>query len=210
MSSLRETVGMSPPGSAQIAWPVSVALLGGVYVAGVGAVVFAPEGDPVASWWPAAGIAVALIALSPRRWWWRLAIGVAVVSMLANVTGGRPFDLSACYGVANAAEAIVAGALLRRGRPGIPGLTSLDHFVELVMAAVLGALTIATIASCGVAVLDNGDFVESWRSVFFSHAASVIVIVPVAMTWRKGVRLPAHRPASVSYTHLTLPTNREV
>lgn len=179
---------MSRSGTAQLAWPMAVAMLGAEYVAGVGAVVFAPPGDSVASWWPAAGIAVALIALAPRRWWWRLAVGIAVVSALANVTGGRPLDLSACFGVANAAEAIVAGALLRRGRDHIPDLTSLDHFVKLVQAAVLGAATIATIASFGAAVLDNGDFLESWRSVFCSHAASVIVIVPVAMTWGRPVQ----------------------
>src|SRR6187549_3446157 len=99
---------MSPSGSARLSWPMAVLLLGAVYVAGVGAVVFAPEDDPVASWWPAAGIAVALIALAPRRWWWRLAVGIAVVSAIANVTGGRPLDLSACFGVANCAEALVA------------------------------------------------------------------------------------------------------
>jgi len=179
---------MSRPGSARLAWPTSIALLGAVYVAGVGAVVFAPKGDPVASWWPAAGIAVALLALSPRRRWWRLAVGVAVVSMLANVTGGRPLDLSACFGVANASEAVVAAAVLRRGREDIPHLTSLDHFVRLVVAALLGAVTIATIASIGIAAFDHGDVVLSWRSVFCSHAASVIVIVPVAMTWRRRVR----------------------
>jgi signal transduction histidine kinase len=172
---------MSPSGGAQLTLPVTVAMLGGVYVAGVGAVVFAPSGDPVASWWPAAGIAVALIALAPRRWWWRLAVGIAVVSALANVTGGRSPELSAVFGIANAAEAIVAGAFLRRGRDDIPDLSSLDQFVQLVVAAVLGAVTIATIASFGAAVLDDGDFIQSWRSVACSHAASVLVIVPVAM-----------------------------
>jgi signal transduction histidine kinase len=187
---------MSPSGNARLSWPMALLLLGGVYAAGVGAVVFAPEDDPVASWWPAAGIAVALIALAPRRWWWRLAVGIAVVSAIANVTGGRALDLSACFGVANCAEALVAGAFLRRGRDEIPGLTSLDHFVQLVVAAILGAVTIATLASAGVVLLDNGDLVSSWRSVFCSHAASVIVIVPVAMTWhsagqRPGWELPA-------------------
>ena len=178
---------MSPPGAAQLSWPVTVAMLAGVFVAGVGAVAFAPSGDPVASWWPAAGISVALIALAPRRWWWRLAVGIAVVSAIANVTGGRPLDLAVCFGIANAAEAIVAGAFLRRRRDEVPDLTSLDQFVQLVVAAVLGAVTIATIASFGAAVFDNGNFVGTWRSVACSHAASVIVIVPVAMA--------RHRPA---------------
>ena len=173
---------MSPSGRAQLTWPVSGTILGGVYIAGVGAVLFAPAGDPVASWWPAAGFAVALIALAPRRWWWRLAVAVALVSALANVTGGRPLDLSACYGVANAAEAIVAGAILRRGRDRVPDLASLDHFLLLMGAAVVGAVTIATLATVGVALFDDGDLLQTWRSVACSHAASVIVILPVAMT----------------------------
>ena len=179
---------MSRAGTAQLGWLTAVALLVAEYVAGVGAVVFAPPDDPVASWWPAAGIAVALIALAPREWWWRLTVAIAVVSALANVSGGRSLELSACFGVANAAEAIVAGAMLRRGRDRIPDLTSLDQFVRLVQAAALGALTIATIASTGAAVLDNGDLLQTWRSVFCSHLASVIVIVPVAMTWRRPVQ----------------------
>ena len=49
----------------------------------------------------------------------------------------------------------------------------------------LGALTIATIAAVSVTALDEGSLLESWRSVFASHAASVLVIVPVAMTSRR-------------------------
>ena len=82
----------------------------------------------------------------------------------------------------------MAAAVLRRGRDDIPHLTSLDHFVRLVVAALLGAVTIATLASIGIAAFDTGDVVLSWRSVFCSHAASVIVIVPVAMTWQRPVR----------------------
>ena len=173
---------MSLSDHGQVSRPTAAVLLAAVYAAGVGAVLFAPENGQVASWWPAAGIAVGLVSLAPRRWWWALALSIAVVSAAANVTGGRPLDLSIWFGVANAAEAIVASLFLCRGRERLPGLDTLEDFVRLVGAAVLGALTIATIAALGVLLLTDGSLVESWRSVFASHAASVLVIVPVAMT----------------------------
>ena len=110
----------SRSGRGQLGLPTAVILIAAVYGAGAGAVLFAPDGDPVATWWPAAGIAVALVSLAPRRFWWALAGGIAVVSALANVTGGRPLDLSACFGVANAAEAVVAACSCAGAATGSP------------------------------------------------------------------------------------------
>ena len=54
---------MSYSGRGLQGWPLAVALLAAVYAAGVGAVLFRPDGSTIAIWWPAAGIAVALVAL---------------------------------------------------------------------------------------------------------------------------------------------------
>jgi hypothetical protein len=67
---------MTTPG--HLRWPAALALLVAVYLAGVGAVALRPEGDAVAAWWPAAGLAAALVALSPRRWWPGLAAALVV------------------------------------------------------------------------------------------------------------------------------------
>jgi PAS domain S-box-containing protein len=164
-------------------------LLAGVYLAGAGAVLFAPQGSPVAAWWPAAGIAVALVLLSPRSWWPGLALGIVVASAAANVTGGRTLDISLLFGLANAAEAVVAGLYLRRGRRDLPQLKSQDDFLRLVEAALLGGFTIATGASLSVALLAQGSFVDSWAFVFASHAASTLVLVPVALSRRQPLAL---------------------
>lgn len=171
---------------------MTLGLLAGVYVTGLSSVFLAPHGDPVASWWPAAGIAVSLVVLSPRGRWPVLALGIAVVSAAANVSGGRALDLSAAFGLANAAEAVVAGLVLTRGGRARPHLHSQEDFVRLVGAAVLGGLTIATGAALGVVALDDAGFVETWRSVFASHAASTLVLVPLALSLRQGhqVRRP--------------------
>ncbi len=159
-------------------------MLAAVYLAGVGAVLFAPPGDPVATWWPAAGLAVSLLSLAPRRWWTLLALGVVVSSGLANVTGGRDLPVSLFFGLANAAEALVAAAVLRRGGRRRPRLESQDDFITMVLAALAGGATIATGAAVTVVAFDDGSFLDTWPSVFASHAASTFILVPVALaTW---------------------------
>lgn len=180
---------MSIPGRGQITWLAAALLLLGVLLLGVAAIDLAPDGSPAASWWPAAGLAVILLGTTPRSWWWTLVPGIVIASVAANVLGDRPLDLSVCYAVANAAEAVVAASFLRRGgRSTLPELSTVEELVRLLGAAVLGGLTIATIAATAAAVLDDAELGLTWRAVFASHTASVLVILPLVMA-------PAtHRP----------------
>jgi PAS domain S-box-containing protein len=162
----------------------AAALLALVYVGGISAVYFAPQSSAVATWWPAAGIAVALIVLSPRSWWPSLIVGVVVSSGLANLSAGRSLELSALFGIANAAEALVAAAYLRRRREGRPRLESPDDFLRLLVACVLGAITVGL--GIGAAVgITGGEALDAMRTVTPSHLASTLVIVPLALVWRE-------------------------
>jgi PAS domain S-box-containing protein len=167
----------------------ALATLVAIYFAGAGAVIFAPAHGSVASWWPAAGLAVSLVALAPRSWWPLLAAGIVVFSGAANVTGGRDLDVSLFFGISNATEAVIAGLLLKSATDDRARLESLDDFLRLVKAALAGGLAIATGAALTVAVLDGGEFLATWPRVFASHAASTLVIVPVAMSLRGGTAL---------------------
>jgi PAS domain S-box-containing protein len=153
-----------------------------IYVAGTQAVHLAPYEGAVASWWPGAGIAVSLFALAPRRWWPALIAGVIIASGAANLTGGRAIEVSFAFGLANTAEAVVAGFVLKRGTTGTPRFDTLDDFLRLVRAAAVGAVVAATGGALNIAALGGGSFVETWRYLWASHAASTLVIVPVALT----------------------------
>lgn len=187
----------------QLGWPAAVGLLAGVYVAGVGAVALAPQDDPVATWWPAAGIAAVLVAASPRRRWWVLALGICVVSGAANLTAGRPLDVSVIFGVANTADALVASAVLWHGRDRLPRLDSHEDFLRLLAAALLGGLTMATIGAAGVHLFEGGSFGRIWLSLGASHAAATLVIVPLAMA-RPAIR--STRPWEVPLQVVVLAT----
>ena len=167
-------------------------LLVAVYAAGVGSVVSAPGGSEVAYWWPAAGLSVALLILTPRSWWPWLALGILAASGFANYSGGRSPEISALFGAANAAEAVVASLLLRRGCDHALRLGTQDDLIKLVEGALGGALVAATGAAAVVARFDGGSFLWTWQSVFASHAAATLVLVPVAMSIHQGGVLRRH------------------
>lgn len=173
---------MANSGRRLIAWPVALLLLSGVLAAGVAALATKPDDAPAATWWPAAGLAVALLGLTPRRWWWGLVPALALVTATANLIGDRPLDLALWFGLANATEALVVAVLLLRGRTTLPELTSFETLLRLALCAALGGVVFATIASLGVTLLADAGFVTTWRALGISHAASIFVIVPLAMT----------------------------
>lgn len=197
-----ETVRVESSGRQQATWPVAIGLLLGVYAAGVGAVHFAPADSDVATWWPAAGIAVSAVALTPRRWWPAIVAGVAISSAAANFTGGRDLEISTLFGLANAAEALVAGYFLTRLTGSIPSLNSQGDFVRLAQAALLGGVVIATGAALTVMAVDDGSFWVTWRSVVASHSASTLILVPIAMTWWQRHRVD--RPIELALQSLAL------
>jgi len=174
---------MSAPGRG---WVAALALLG-VYLTGAGAASFRPEGSTVAFWWPAAGISVALVASMPRAWAPGLAGAIVVVSAAANLTGGQTLLLSLAFGVANAAEALVAGLALKDRAGHLVRLTQLVDFVRLLVAALAGALVLGLLAATAVATLGVAEFLPTLRNLVTSHTAAIMVIVPVVMAWPHGV-----------------------
>ncbi|MET4077959.1 ATP-binding protein [Janibacter sp. UYMM211] len=163
-------------------WPV-VALL--VVVAGVVGVGLAPQGSRVAVWWPAAGIAVLFLVLTPPRRRWAGLLLVLGATALANAIGGRPPLAALCFGVANAAEALVVTALLaRRGRPRFE-LRSLASAIYFCLAVIAGAVVVGLLAGATIAGLEDGAFRSTAAYVAASHAAAVVMIAPFALFPRR-------------------------
>ena len=184
---------------AHLSAPWSALVLVAVYAVGLGSVVLRPDDNPVAVWWPAAGLSVVLVALTRpgRRELLLVALALVVATGLSNLTGGRSWQVSAFFGVANTAEALVAGLLLRASTAaGAPRVGDLRDLLRLVVATVLGAATIALMLLVAAGPLDLGVPVEVARTVFTSHAAAVLLVVPAALVPRR----PRTRPGSVEQT----------
>ena len=169
----------------------AAALLALVYLAGAGAVQLRPEGSSVATWWPAAGLAAALLVLGPRRRWGWYAAATTVVVTLANLTGGRDLPVSVLFGLANAAEALVVASVVRRGRRPSALLDSPEDLFRLVVACGAGALTLAACVA-GTVQVTGGDGLEAARTAAPAHLAATLVILPLMML-RRALRGPRRR-----------------
>ena len=191
---------MTIPGQAAVA--AAVALLAGVYVAGVGAVAFRARGRPgghlLAGGRPRGR---ARGARAPRRWWPVLAAGLR-----GRRRGGRLHRRTGRAGLGAVRRCRTPprpwspGPLLRRGGRDRPQLDDQEDFVRLVEAALLRRAD------------DRGGRVRQrlahrhrlrrsrpGSAVFPSHAAAVLVLVPLAMTGREPLdRRPARRAGAAA------------
>ena len=163
------------------------------------AVGLAPQSSQVASWWPAAGLATALLLFSPVRRWAVLAVALVVVTGLANAFGGRTVPVSVLFGLGNALEAVVAAWVLgaHRGRPMLQ--TGVD-IVRLVLAALAGAAVIAGVAGVTVALLLDGSSTDTVGHVLATHLTSQLLILPLVLSLGGDARARAGvlaRPAQV-------------
>jgi diguanylate cyclase (GGDEF)-like protein len=157
-----------------------------VFVLGYGAVAFSPASASVAAWWPAAGIAVAVVT---TRWAGRrsLLTAVLVASVLANLAAGRAPAVAAGFAISNTAEVwIVAGwfVIARRGDVALRRLTDILVFA---LGALIGALTIGVGAVLTTAWFGTGDPRAVFLNVVPSHLTAVLLLAPLLMAPRAPI-----------------------
>ncbi len=152
-----------------------------ILLASTSAVGLAPSGSQVASWWPAAGLATALLVFSPVRRWAVLVAGLVVVTGLANLLGGRSVAVSSIFGVGNALEALVAAWALGAHRDR-PVLRTGSDIVRLVLAALAGATVIAVIAGLTVWAMLDGSLLDTAQHVLATHVTSQLLLLPLVLS----------------------------
>ncbi len=166
---------------------VATLTLVAIYAAAVWSVALTTPGSDVAAWWPAAGLSASLVALSPLRRWPGLAVALALVTALANMTAGRDVTVSLLFGAANATEAVlvawVLGAHVAR-----PRLESTADLRRLGVAALVGASVIGLLVSATVSGLEGGAFLDTWQRVLAAHAAGLLIVLPVTLLAVPGTR----------------------
>jgi PAS domain S-box-containing protein len=173
-------------------WALSLALLLSAYAAGVGAVVFAPGDSPVATFWPASAFTISLLALAPRRHWFVLVPALLATSVATNLTGGRTIEVSLGFGVANTAEAVVAGLILTAGLTRSPRLATQEDVLRLLATAAAGATIIGLLAGLVVEQSGLGEFLLTFRATASAHAAAMVTLLPAALLLGQPFRRWSH------------------
>ncbi|HET6167135.1 MAG TPA: ATP-binding protein [Marmoricola sp.] len=167
-------------------------LVGATLASGLIGIEISNATDTTASWWPAAGVGVVALFVSPRTWWPRLVVALYLANLFGNVLGGQQWNASVCLAAADICETVLVCWVCRRliGRH----LEKLADLGWLVVVSLVGAL----VAGLGVALtsytLLDGQFVRTLAGTTGSHWASVIVVAPLGLLPRSTVRRPQTVP----------------
>lgn len=164
------------------------ALLVSTLAAGLIGIEISQETDTTASWWPAAGVGIVALLISPRRWWPALVGAVFVANFLANAFGGRPLDASALLALADVLETVIVCWGTRRfvGRH----VDSPGDLPWLIGVTAVGALAAGAGVALTSTLLLDGDFPRTLLATTSSHWASVMVIAPIGLLPRGRIRRP--------------------
>ena len=120
----------------------------------------------VASVWPPAGLALALLVLSGKRMWPGIFIGV----LLANAAQGLPWVAASAIAVGNAFAAVAGARFLARLRFE-KQLHRVRDALLLLAAAVLSPIIAAVIGAA---------------SLYFAAGVELSRLVPIGLTWWSG------------------------
>src|SRR2546423_4974557 len=139
-----------------------------------------------AAFFPAAGLALGVLVLTPRRTWPLWLAAFATAHMAVQLWHDRPVGPTICYTFANVAEP-VAGALLLaaalRGRRGPRAALISFTLFPVLLAPVLSAVIAAT-----TQVLIGTGLLTWWTAAYrwwVADALGVLVIGSVILAWSR-------------------------
>jgi diguanylate cyclase (GGDEF)-like protein/PAS domain S-box-containing protein len=136
------------------------------------------------AWWPAAGVSLAVLARSPRRWWPHLLAGVAFSSGLGRLLVGASVWASTCYTVASVLECVIAARFLAGGAGGQAyrsrPLSSVADGIRLITGAVLGVSAAASIVALRYLVV-GAPWVAGTCGYVLSHGLGLVMLTPLLL-----------------------------
>jgi two-component system sensor kinase FixL len=146
------------------------------------------EPQAFATFWPASGLYLATLAVSPpRRWPGYLAAAIAANALLELLGHGRPLWLIAAFCCANTLEAVCGAWLLQRVHRRPFHAESLADFIWLVGLAGLGAPLAGAAVGGAAATAAAGAPDALWRNIaawWRSDAMGVLAVAPLVLTVR--------------------------
>jgi PAS domain S-box-containing protein len=148
----------------------------------------------VAVFWPASGLAVAILIAAGRQAGLAVVLGVVLGTFAANLLSDRSLSTSILKGFCNAGEAVLVALLLERwfGRPSTFG-----DFPRVLGFFGAAALATATSAVGGAAIMTQSHAAapvwDVWRTWFLSDAVGIVVVGPLLIELsqlRRELRAP--------------------
>lgn len=154
--------------------------------------------DVAITFWPPAGIFVAVLLLNPQaQWRWYIVAGGLAELACNDLWFHNPLPFALVYFTANALEALAAAWLLavfadRTFRLAAPRQVAAFVGLAAGLAPVVGATVIASLD----ALIGKHPFTTAWPLIWLGDATGLLVSTPIALAlgqaWRGRQRLSGH------------------
>jgi signal transduction histidine kinase len=164
-----------------------VGVAAGYYAFAVGGKALLLTG-PAGAFWPAAGLAIAVLYLGGLRWWPGVLLG-DLGSLAGDVVSLEvPPGTALLQAAGDMAGIVVAVLILRRLAGPRAAMDRLRQVGAVLVAVVTGAAISAVVAMVAVWA---GDLIEAsemsvfWRSWWLGDVAGGLVVIPLALAWAR-------------------------
>ena len=142
----------------------------------------------IAAIWPAAGVALATLLLSPRRHWPVLLGGLFAAGMAANLTTPRPSFATVGFMLANVCETAASAWLITRLCGDQIRFTRVREVLALVGAAVVINAATALIGAGSACLVIGTEFWTFYKTWWVADGLGLLLITPLIVVWAEAPR----------------------
>lgn len=138
------------------------------------------------TFWPAAGLTVAVLLRRDPREWASLLVGVWIVELTLDIAVSHvPVTVAAGWATANCVEPAISAFLLLRNRRERPNLTRSDDLLRFVAFAVIVGPSVGALVGVGAAVaVGFYGFWPAFPRWFVGDAVGALVLTPMLLLRR--------------------------
>ncbi len=140
-----------------------------------------PEG--LAAVWPASGLALAIVMLSPRSQWAKLLAVVFAANVAGNWSGGNSLPVSLGFALANTLETALGAWVLTWFCKEKITFERTTEILALLCVAVLVSGVTALLGAAVSSLAFKGSFMSGWRLWWASDGLGIILITPFIVSW---------------------------
>ncbi len=133
--------------------------------------------------WPAGGIGLAALLLSPRRLWPALIAALFVSGVCADVLDKRLLPASLGFMLANVLESLGSAWLITKVSGGKVSFTRVREVAALILAATAVNACSAFVGAGTAALTSGAPFWGFWKTWWISDGLGILLITPLIVSW---------------------------
>src|ERR1035437_9142149 len=137
----------------------------------------------LAAVWPAGGIGLAALLLSPRRRWPAILLILFLAGIAADLLSGRPLLASVGFMTANVIESLACAWLISRWCGEAVRFDRVKEVLALIVSATAVNACTATLGAGTATLTSASPFWNTWQTWLVGDGLGILLITPLIVTW---------------------------